>query len=205
MSAHIIRDLAALRAVIGAETPGVAAKNQPTLNPTAINFLSRCPFLVLSTADAAGRQDASPKGDAAGFVLVEDNHTIVIPDRPGNKLVYGLANIIENPRVGALCLVPNTRETLRINGTAELSNDPALLEKLAARGKPAIIGIRINVEECFFHCGKAFIRSGLWQPETWPGQDRISFGRLFAEMQGTDAAGAAAIDAMVESDYRNNL
>ena len=205
MSAHVIRDRAALRAVIGEETPGVAAKNQPCLNATAIAFLARCPFIVLSTADAAGRVDASPKGDAPGFILVENDGSIVIPDRPGNRLVYGLQNILDNPRVGVLCLVPNTGETLSINGRAELTADPQLLQSLAARGKPATLAIRVAIEECFFHCAKAFIRSGLWQPETWPARDRVSFGKLFAELRGTDAATADAIDAAVEAGYRDNL
>jgi len=205
VSTHVIKDLAALRQVIGDEVPGLAAKNQSRLNPTAVEFLGRCPFVVLSTADARGRIDASPKGDAPGFILVEDEQTVVIPDRPGNRLVYGLKNILDNPHAGLLCLVPNTRETLRLNGRAELTTDPSLLERLAARGRPAILGIRLHIEECFFHCAKAFIRSGLWQPECWAPADRISFGKLFAEMRGADPETAAAIDSAVEQDYRTNL
>lgn len=205
MSEHVIRDAAALRALIGHSVPGLADKNQPRLNPTAREFLACCPFAVLSTADATGQIDASPKGDAPGFILVEDDATVVVPDRPGNRLAYGLENILQNPRVGLLCFVPNTEETLRINGRAELRTDPALLQQLSARGKPAVIAIRVTVEECFFHCAKAFIRSGLWQPDTWPARNRISFGKLFAQMRGADAAVAEGIDAMVEDDYRNNL
>ena len=205
MSEHLVRDLTALRALVGESMPGLAAKNQTALNATAIDFLARCPFLVMSTSDAEGRLDASPKGDAPGFVLVENDRTLVLPDRPGNKLVYGLENILVNPQVGLLCIVPNTQETLRINGRAELSVEPALLERLAARGKPAVIAIRVYVEECFFHCAKAFIRSGLWSPETWAARGRISFGRLLADMTGADETTVKAIDAAVEENYRTGL
>ncbi len=160
---------------------------------------------MLSTCDAEGRLDASPKGDAPGFVVVEDEHTLVIPDRPGNKLVYGHLNSLANARVGLLFLVPGTPETLRVNGTAELTNDPELLERMAARGKPAVLAIRVHVEECFFHCPKAFLRSGLWSAETWPERQKISFGRMYTKFMGVDESAAAAIDEAIETDNRANL
>ena len=140
--------------------------------PLPLSFIERCPFLVLSTSDRSGRVDASPKGDAPGFLSVVDEKTLLIPDRPGNRLAYGHLNVLENPQVGLLLVIPNTSETLRINGKAELSADPELLESLAARGKPAVLAIRVTVEECFFHCGKAFIRSGLWKPDEWGARHR---------------------------------
>ena len=187
------------------EIPGLDLKNQATLDEFAVDFLARSPFLVLSTSDAEGKLDASPKGDAPGFVLIEDEHTLVIPDRPGNKLVYGHLNILANPRVGVLFLIPGTPETLRVNGSAELTVEPALLEKLAARGRPAVLAIRIHVDECFFHCAKAFKRSQLWQPDTWPERQKISFGKMFAKRAGADEAAAKAVDEAVEADYRDNL
>jgi PPOX class probable FMN-dependent enzyme len=202
---HIIRSVEQLRQAVGAEIPGLELKNQSELNEFAIDFLARAPFLVLGTANAAGHLDASPKGDEPGFVLVEDEHTLVIPDRPGNKLVYGHLNILNNPKVGILFLIPGTPETLRVNGTAELTNEPELLQRLAARGKPAVVAIRVRVEECFFHCAKAFIRSHLWQPESWPERQKISFGRMLAKQTGGDEESAQAIDEMVEADYRDNL
>jgi predicted pyridoxine 5'-phosphate oxidase superfamily flavin-nucleotide-binding protein len=114
-------------------------------------------------------------------------------------------NILKNSKVGVLFLIPGTAETLRVNGTAELTSDPELLERLAARGKPAVIAIRIHVEECFFHCAKAFIRSRLWQPETWPERQKISFGRMLAKRTGGDEKAAQEIDERVEADYRDNL
>ena len=194
-----------LRAVVGEAPPGLEAKVEDHLNAFALDFIERCPFLVLSTSDSSGRVDASPKGDAPGFLSVLDEKTLVIPDRPGNRLAYGHLNVIENPQVGLLLVIPNTSETLRINGKAELSADPELLESLAARGKPAVLAIRVTVEECFFHCGKAFIRSGLWKPAEWGERHRISFGEMYAAKEGGDKAVAEAVDGMIEQDYRDNL
>src|SRR4051812_19740388 len=140
-----------LWALIGATKPGIELKVDTTLDAAARAFIAKSPFLVLSTADAAGNVDASPKGDDPGFVLVEDDTTLVIPDRPGNRLVFGLQNILENPHVGLLFMIPGTGETLRVNGRAELSADPVLLEQLAARSRPAVLAIRVHVDESFHH------------------------------------------------------
>jgi hypothetical protein len=202
---HRIETVEALRALIGEKLPGMELKVYDHLNANARAFVERSPFLVLTTADADGRQDASPKGDGPGFVLIEDERRLVIPDRTGNRLIFGLQNILANPRVGVLFLIPGTPETLRVNGSAELTGDPALRERLTARGKPALLGIRVHVEECFFHCAKAFLRSRLWDPPSWPERQRISFGRMFAERTGADDKVAAAVDDAVERDYRTNL
>ena len=203
---HHITTVERLREVVGEPTPGTELKVYDHLNPQSIDFIGRAPFLVMSTADASGTADASPKGDAPGFVVVEDERTLVVPDRPGNRLAYGLTNLLSNPHIGLLFIVPGTKETLRVNGTAELRDDPDLLERLASRGRPAVLAIRVRVEECFFHCSKAFIRSKLWDPEAWPEPQRISFGKMFAERLGTDDGGLAdMIDASVEEDARTNL
>jgi PPOX class probable FMN-dependent enzyme len=202
---HAIRTPEALRALVGAPLPGIQEKVGDAIDEFARDFLARSPFLVLATSDDLGRLDASPKGDGPGFVLVEDEHTLVIPDRSGNKLVYGHLNILNNPRVGLICLVPGTPETLRINGTAELTADPALLERLASRGRPAVLAIRVRVEECFFHCGKAFLRSKLWQPDAWPERHKVSFGRMMAAKTGGGDSLVTAVDAAIEADYRDNL
>ncbi len=206
---HVIADEAALRAVVGAEIPGLALKVESALTEDAVEFIAASPFLVLSTCNADGGLDASPKGDGPGFVHIEDNRTLLIPDRPGNKLVFGHLNILSNPQVGLLFMLPGTSETLRVNGRAELTANPDLLALLAARGKPAVLAIRVHVEECFFHCGKAFIRSQLWQPASWPARMVISFGAMFAKKRAGDAAlltqTAAQIDAVVAADYRDNL
>ena len=196
---------AALRAVIGPEPPGLAEKNQPALDDFAVEFIAKSPFLVLSTADAEGRIDASPKGDAPGFVQVENERAIVIPDRLGNRLAYGHRNILANPRVGVLFMIPGTPETLRVNGRAELSAEPELLGKLAARGRAAVLAIHVQIEEVFFHCAKAFLRSQLWKPETWQARHEVSFGKMYAAKKKAAASTATAIDAAIAADYRDNL
>ena len=200
-----IESVEQLREIIGESMPGLGEKNEDRLNEFSRAFLARCPLLVLSTADAEGHQDASPKGDAAGFVLIEDDHHLVIPDRPGNKLAYGLENILANPRVGVLFLIPGTPETFRVNGTAELTTEPALMERLAVRGQPAKLGIRVTVEEAFFHCAKAFIRSKLWKHEEWGERHKVSFGEMFAKKAKAGPEAAKALDRAVEEDYETNL
>jgi hypothetical protein len=203
---HIVESAESLRSIIAEPTPGIELKVFDLLIDEAADYIARSPFLVLSTADAEGNIDASPKGDDAGFVEVEDEHTLVIPDRPGNKLVFGHRNILVNPHVGILFMIPGTTETLRVNGTAKLISDPDLLRRLEARGKPAVLAIRVHVDEVFFHCSKAFIRSKLWKPETWPERQKISFGAMFAKrIESDDSALVSTIDAMVEEDARTNL
>lgn len=202
---HAIATVEGLRTIIGEASPAVAVKVGNTIDEFARDFIARSPFLVLSTSDRAGRQDVSPKGDGAGFVAVESDTTLLIPDRKGNKLIYGLQNIIENPHVGVLFLVPGTNETLRINGTAALTSDPNVCQLLSARGQPAQLAIRVTVDECFFHCAKAFLRAQLWKPEAWPQRLHISFGKMLAPKFGGDAQVAEAIDTMIADDYRTNL
>jgi PPOX class probable FMN-dependent enzyme len=194
-----------LRNIIGDEIPGLEDKNIDHLDEYAIAYIQRSPFFILSTADENGRCDASPKGDAPGFVQVLDKNTLVIPDRPGNRLAYGHRNILANPGVGLIFCIPGTSETLRINGKAELESSESQLEELAARGKPAVLAIRVTVEECFFHCGKAFIRSGLWKPKTWKEPHRVSFGEMYAARVNASTEVASSIDASIANDYETNL
>jgi PPOX class probable FMN-dependent enzyme len=202
-SAHKITTLEALRARMGEPNPATRLKVFDALDPQMTAFVARAPFCMLATADAEGRQEVSPKGDGPGFVLVESEHSLVLPDRKGNKLCFGLANIVANPQVGLIFLVPGTDETLRVNGRAELDADPALLERLSARGQPALLGIRVRVERAFFHCARAFLRAELWNPDTWPERVRVSFGRMLAPKLGGDAALAEKIDAGIEAGMKD--
>jgi PPOX class probable FMN-dependent enzyme len=201
---HRIDDVATLRELLG--TPGLIAQNKVwgTLEPPARAFIAAAPFAFLATADAAGRVDVSPKGDHPGVVAVEDERTLLVPDRKGNRLLFGLQNILANPYVSLIFLVPGTNETLRVNGRAELTRDPAICARLVARGQPALLAIRVTVEECFFHCPKAFMRASLWSPDTWP-RHRVSFGEIFAPVLGLDPAQAAEIDAALEKHAKDNL
>jgi PPOX class probable FMN-dependent enzyme len=204
-SDYRITSLAQLRAIFGEPSPLVAKKLLNGLDEMAAAFIRRSPFLVLGTADADGNQDVSPKGDGPGFVLIENQRTLLIPDRKGNKLIFTLQNILATSQVGLIFMVPGTDETLRVNGTAELNADPALLQQLTARGTPAQLVIRVTVRECFFHCAKAFMRSQLWKPETWSQRMRISWGKYLAEKIGANADTASQIDQFVEQDYKTNL
>jgi uncharacterized protein len=204
-SGHRIETVAQLQALIGEPNPMTPKKLFSALDDAAIDFIGRSPFLVLATADARGNEDASPKGDGPGFVAVEDAHTLLIPERKGNRLMFSLRNILDNPQVGIIFLVPGTDETFRVNGTATLSDDPDLLVRLSARGAPALLAIRVTVRECFFHCAKAFIRSQLWKPESWPARQKISFGKILTAQIGGDEKLAEQVDKAVEQDYKNNL
>jgi|HubBroStandDraft_6_1064221.scaffolds.fasta_scaffold377373_2 PPOX class probable FMN-dependent enzyme len=199
-----ISSLKQLREYIGTPHPLVPTKVWGKLEPTAVEYIAQSPLLFLATADAEGNIDVSPKGDAPGFVAVEDSSTLLIPDRKGNKLVFGMENIIANPRVGVIFVVPGTEETLRVNGRAELTADPVLLKRLTARNQSAVLVTRIAVEQCFFHCAKAFKRSQTWNPETWPATMRFSWGKILAPKTADDTV-AQQIDKFVEEDYKNNL
>jgi uncharacterized protein len=202
---HRITTVAQLRARIGEPGSLVRHKLWRALDQTCIEFIQRSPFLLLATADATDAMDVSPKGDGPGFVVVENETTLLIPDRKGNKLLFGLQNILANPHVGIVFLIPGTEETLRVNGTAELTANPAILQRLSARGQPAVLAIRVSVHECFLHCAKAFKRAQLWDWQTWPPRQPISFGTLLAARAGGDDALAGQIDAFIEDDYKNNL
>jgi uncharacterized protein len=202
---HRIETVAQLQALLGEPNPMTPKKLFSALEEAAMDFIRRSPFLVLATADAMGNEDASPKGDGLGFVAVEDKHTLLIPERKGNRLMFSLRNILANPNVGIIFLVPGTDETFRVNGTAELNADPELLVRLSARGAPALLAIRVTVRECFFHCAKAFIRSQLWKPETWSERQKISFGKILSAKVGGGEELAQQVDRAVEQDYKNNL
>lgn len=162
---EVITDPAALREHYGEVSPRAAQKELDRLDQHGRHFIARSPFLVMATADAEGRCDASPKGDVPGFVAVLDDKTLLIPDRLGNNRIDSLQNILKNPHVGLIFFLPGYQETFRVNGRAEISSDPALLERTAFQGKPPKAVIVVTVEEAYMHCGKALIRSKLWDPE----------------------------------------
>jgi uncharacterized protein len=166
---------AELRAALGGYANNRAAtKDRPSLHPLQIEWLRSSPFCVLATSDADGNCDASPKGDPAGRLIhVLDPHTIVIAERPGNKRADGYLNVLSNPHVGLIALIPGRNDTLRVNGRARLVRDAPWFDDLAVRGKRPVLAILIEIEQVFSHCQKAFMRSGLWDPEQWPDTDHI--------------------------------
>jgi uncharacterized protein len=157
-----------LEAIVGLPTGLAVTKERDALTDIDRAWLAATPFCVLATSDAEGRCDASPKGDPPGqLVHVVDEHTIAIAERPGNRRVDGYRNVLANPHVGLTFLIPGRGDTLRINGRARLVDDAAYFDAMAVRGKRPILALEVEIETVFFHCAKAFLRSGLWDPESW--------------------------------------
>lgn len=156
-----------LRAVVGRPDHYVANKVKDRLSPVQRDWLAHSPLGFVATTDARGRVDVSPKGDPPGFVHVIDDTAIAIPERPGNKRVDGYLNVLQNPHVGTVFLIPGRGDTLRINGTATIVSDADYFDALAVKGKRPILALEVAVEEVFFHCAKAFLRSETWDPSTW--------------------------------------
>ncbi|HEY2195096.1 MAG TPA: MSMEG_1061 family FMN-dependent PPOX-type flavoprotein [Actinomycetospora sp.] len=167
-----------LREVVGGPVRRAVVKQRDRLDETDRAFIARSPFQMIATAGGDGTVDVSPKGDPAGSVHVRDDRTLVLPDRPGNRRVDGFLNVLENPHVGLIFLVPRRTDTLRINGTARILLDPPYAETLRHRGHVPRLVLEVGVEEVFTHCAKAFLRSGLWEPETWPEDDLPSIAQM---------------------------
>ena len=157
-----------LRAIFGAPGERAVLKERAHLDVHTREFIARSPFVLLATSNRAGRCDVSPKGDAPGFVMVLDDTHLVIPDRIGNNRIDGLTNIVENPHVGMIFLIPGREDTLRVNGRACIVRDEEILGRLEVQGKQPKVAIGVEIEECFLHCAKAFKRSGLWNQARWP-------------------------------------
>jgi PPOX class probable FMN-dependent enzyme len=194
-----------LRDLIGSPNELVPHKIHSELNARAIAFIARAPLLMLSTVDEQGQPSVSPKGDPAGFVQVEDNRTLLIPERKGNKLIFSLTNILCNPCVSLIFVVPGTSETLRVQGKAELLDDVALCSRFTARGRNALLVIRVRVTQCYFHCAKAFLRSEFWDPATWPQKMTISFGEEIAASGGMHVDQIEEFDQAVAGRYKSDL
>ena len=193
-----------LRALYGEPSDLARRKTLPRLDGHCRRFIAASPFLVMATSDRDGASDASPRGDSPGFVAIADDTTLVIPDRPGNRRVDSLSNIVRNPRLGLIFFIPGVNETLRVNGTAEITTDGDILAPLAVRGRTPASAIVVHVEEAFLHCAKALVRSDLWNPDNFV--DRGSFpslGKILADqIEDLDAAEA---DATIRESLKNRL
>lgn len=200
-----IRSEAALEAIIGEPMEIVRAKVGPQLNGAMKAFIAKAPIAFIATRDAEGRMDISPKGDPEGFVEVDDAGNLLIPERLGNRLTFGFRNILRNDEIGLIFVVPNQLETLRVKGKATLHNDPAVLERMAVKGKPALIYTHVAVTECFFHCGKAFIRSNLWKPESWTAEKRSIAARQMAGQKELSEEHVRHTEAALQDSYDNKL
>ena len=194
-----------LRRIIAEPRPATRVKILDALDEQSIEFLKRCPFALVGTTSADGTVEVSPKGDEPGFIRVEDAKTLLIPERVGNNLAFGLNNIIDTGEIGIIALVPATGETLRISGTAEIHDDPDLVASLSSLGKPALLATRVSIKHCYFHCARSIVRAKLWDPKAWPAPARISFGKIIAPRIGESEVVAAQIDANVEGAYTTRL
>jgi uncharacterized protein len=203
---HLIRDVAELRAIVGEPIPRVIQKELPSLDERSRAFIEAAPFLVMATTGPDGSCDASPKGGPPGFVKVIDERRLAVPEFPGNRRFDGLQNLVERPGIGLLFAVPGITETLRVNGTARLTRDPALLELAAVDGKQPWFVADVSVQQVFSHCSKAFLRSHLWQPELWPDPDSVrSPSRTIAERAQAEVRPERDIRRDVEREYEPGL
>jgi PPOX class probable FMN-dependent enzyme len=172
-SQHVVRTRAEVHAILGELFVTQVNKCIDHIDQHCRTWIERCPFVVIASSNAEGAMDVSPKGDPPGFVQVLDEHTLAIPDRPGNRRADTFVNILENPNVALIFIIPRRGETLRVSGRAHITREPALLERMAVRGKVPELAILVHVKEAMFHCGKALIRSQLWQPDAWPSIDGL--------------------------------
>jgi uncharacterized protein len=205
MFEKIVTSVGELRELLGEPSPNTTAKSLPDLDPHARAFLALSPFALLATSGADGTCDVSPRGDAPGFTRVVDRSTIVLPERPGNRRLDSLVNVLANPQVGLLFLVPGVGETLRVNGRASIVRDPDLLASFAVGGRPALVALAVRVEEVFLHCQKAFRRSALWRTDTWPEPDALpTMGRMLVDQLRLEMS-AEEMDADLDLNYEHEL
>ena len=204
----LITTTEALQAINGTVSPATALKVLPKLEAHAIRFIERSPFLVMSSG-SLGSLDASPRGDAPGFVKVLDDTTLLIPERPGNRIADTLTNIVENTGVGLLMMIPGMNETLRINGNAYITDHGPYLDQLAHNGKAPKLAIVVDITQVYFHCAKAFIRSELWNPDTHMDRAEMpTLGKIIIEQikgQPATEEEAAMVDTSLEQDKKDNL
>jgi uncharacterized protein len=175
----------------------------PYLDEAAVRFIAQCPFVIVATADAQGRCDASPKGDPPGFLHIADERTLYLPDRSGNKMFQSMTNIMQNPHVGMILIIPGEEWTMRINGQARVVDDPPLLERLSARGRPAQLAIEIKVEECFFHCPRSFKRAQLWNSERFQKYQGDAWGKILAQRTNLASDKAEELDKGIEEAVKH--
>ncbi len=195
-----------VRALLGEPGEPALRKQIATLDDHCRRFIALSPLLFVSTANGAGLCDVSPRGDAPGFVRILSDTLLAIPERPGNRRADTLRNILENPQVGLLFVIPGLRETLRVNGAARLHTDAALLDALSVEGKRPQVAIVVEAREVFLHCGRALVRSRLWQTETWPQPDALpSAAQIFADHIAQPGVTREVAEESLETGYTTSL
>lgn len=202
---EIVTTEAQLRAVIGYPSHRVVGKHIDALDGHCRAFISRSPFVLVASADAAGNMDVSPKGDPPGFVQILDDRTLAIPERPGNRQAATFSNLLANPQVGLLFLIPGKQETLRVCGTAVIARDHWLRSMMAHAAKTPEFAMVVSVQEVFFHCAKCVIRSRLWDPRHWPElTDLPSLAQAMVDAGKLEET-PEEMQALIDKDQRERL
>jgi PPOX class probable FMN-dependent enzyme len=204
MADDVISGVAQLRDHVGAPIPRTLDKELDHLDHHCVDFIGRSPIAMLATAGADGRCDCSPRGGPPGFVHVVDALHLALPDYKGNRRQDSHVNVLENPHAGLLFLIPGLGETLRVNGTARVSRDEALLAALATRGDPPHLALVVEVHEVYMHCAKAFMRSELWDPATWPAE-LPSVTQIYRDHRDTPGLTPEQVERELEESYRTRL
>ncbi|APH73764.1 pyridoxamine 5'-phosphate oxidase family protein [Aquibium oceanicum] len=194
-----------LREIYREPSEGAVRKELRLLEEHSKRFLSKSPFVLIGSQDDAGNADVTPRGDRPGFVVPLDDQTIAIPDRPGNNRLDTWENVVRNPSVGLIFLIPGMNETLRINGEARLTADADLRERFAVDGRPALAVLVVKIRALYMHCAKAFMRSQLWQPETWPDRSEMpTLGQIVRDQLALSVS-SEELDAGLAEGYRKSL
>ncbi|WP_353644053.1 pyridoxamine 5'-phosphate oxidase family protein [Mesorhizobium sp. WSM2239] len=194
-----------LRTLYKSPGDGAVRKELPRLDGHCRSFIAKSPFVLIGSSDGNGNADVTPKGDRPGFVAILDDSTIAIPDRPGNNRLDTLENIIVNPAVGLLFLIPGMNETLRINGHAHITAAAALRERLAVDGKLPISVVVVAVKAAYMHCAKAFMRSELWKPESWPDRAALpTLGEILRDQLALSQS-VEATDKWLDEGYQKTM
>jgi len=193
-----------LRELYGLPKARAVSKERTRLLDVDREWLAAAPFCLIATSDAEGNLDVSPKGDPGGFAHVLDDHTLAIPDRPGNNRVDGFTNILSNPHVGLLFVIPGRPDTLRINGRARLVREAPYFDDMVVKGHRPKLAIVVEVEQIFFHCAKAFMRSSLWRPETWDPMAVDSHPKLIKRVQEVEES-LEELEAYYGPSYEQNM
>ncbi|MGI5243697.1 pyridoxamine 5'-phosphate oxidase family protein [Dactylosporangium sp. CA-139066] len=194
-----------LEALLGTPKPRAVSKERDRLCATDRDWLALSPFVLVGTSDAEGNCDVSPKGDPPGFTYVIDERTIALPERPGNRRADGFHNILANPHVGLIFMIPGRRETLRINGRARLLTGAPWFDELVVEGHRPVLALVVDIDTIFFHCQKAFMRSQLWKPETWTPDRLPTHARLVKSVQDTPETVEQLEEYYAEANYRQGL
>jgi PPOX class probable FMN-dependent enzyme len=201
-----IADIESLVELLGEPMPRARDKVRRTLTALDRDWLAASPFCVLATASADGDCDASPKGDPAGdLVLVLDDHTVALAERPGNRRADGYKNILENPHVGLVFLIPGRGDTLRINGRARLVSDAPFFDDMVVKGHRPVLAVVVEIDEVFHHCAKAFLRSRLWDPESWDPEGTVPRRSVIARELEASPMSLEELDSYYGEQYAKGL